>query len=70
VRQISPLPKICPKKESGEEKEFCFFFLLHPKKGKEARSTSNGRQPIDWHALTDQINTKGIKQDIKDVLLV
>jgi len=51
-------------------KRILIFFPASPKKGKQAWSAGNGRQPMDWHALTDQIDTKGIKQDIKDVLLV
>jgi len=43
--QILPLPKICPKKKVAEEKEFCFFLPVSPKKGKQARSAGNERQP-------------------------
>jgi len=35
-----------PKKEGGGEKEFCFFFLLRPKKGRQALSAGNERHEV------------------------
>jgi len=35
-----------PEKEIGGEKEFSFFFLLRPKKGRQALSAGNGRHEV------------------------
>jgi len=43
--QVLPAPKICSKKESGG-KRILFFFLLRPKKGRQALSAGNGRHEV------------------------
>jgi len=43
-RQILPSPKIYPKKKVAE-KRFLSFLPALPKKGKQALSAGNGRQP-------------------------
>jgi len=45
--KFCPHPKFA-QREKTREKDFCFFFLLCPQKGKQARSTGNARPAEGW----------------------